>query len=82
MIRLAKDSGLFQPLGCNIPHQTSLYADDVVLFLATVDKEIQAVQEILSLFECATKLSANYSKSQIFLINRSDLEVALVTSIL
>lgn len=69
-----------QALGRNIPHRTSLFADDVDLFLAPVDRDILVAREIMGLFEHATGLSTNYSKSQIFQLIAQNLRSSLSLS--
>lgn len=79
MINTVDDHGMFEPLGRDsIKFRVSLYADDVVAFFSPITKYLFMIKEILSLFEKATGLAANYDKSQVFLIHCSDEHICLV----
>lgn len=82
MIHKADAWGLLQAPGTNIKHRTSLYTDDVVLFLAPVEQDLMVAKEILFCFENASGFSTNYSKSQVFLINCTKEHVSLIMNIL
>ena len=82
MVNLAEERGLLEGLGPRIRYRTSLYADDVVLFLSPVERDLVVIKEILHSFRQASSLSTNYSKSQIFPINCSDSMVNLAKDIL
>lgn len=64
LIKAADDRELFQPLGRDmIRFRASLYADDLVAFFSPVAQDLIIIREILSLFEKATCIATNYTKS-------------------
>jgi hypothetical protein len=57
---------LMQPLGVRqIKHRASLYADDIIMFLALVAVDLSLANSIFQMFECALGLVCNMSKCQI-----------------
>ncbi|XP_073355220.1 uncharacterized protein [Aegilops tauschii subsp. strangulata] len=65
LLDLAVRDGLLSKLKGRIPSlRTSLYADDVALFLNPVRQEVQAIRQILQAFGQATGLQVNFSKSK------------------
>jgi hypothetical protein len=74
----ADDEGLLQPLSSRqLQHRVSLYADDVVLFINPVAKNINMVSDILHLFGEAFGLYNNNQKSSVYPIrcHEENLEV-------
>jgi hypothetical protein len=74
----ADDEGLLQPLSSRqLQHRVSLYADDVVLFINPVAKNINMVSDILHLFGEASGLYNNNQKSSVYPIrcHEENLEV-------
>jgi hypothetical protein len=58
--------GELMPLpGNNIKHRVSLYADDLVVFLAPTKRDFTCVRQILELFAGASGLSTNVEKCAI-----------------
>jgi hypothetical protein len=55
-----------------ITHRVSLYADDMVLFVAPQHQDLQLACGIMHVFECASGLGCNMAKSQLALIYYSD----------
>jgi hypothetical protein len=56
---------LFQPLGSRpIPHRVSLYADDMMLFVAPRQQDLNLVRSILLAFEGVSGLGCNMAKCQ------------------
>lgn len=51
-----------------ITHQCSLYADDVVLFITPMVRDLMEISAILNLFDNASGLKTNLQKSIIVLI--------------
>jgi hypothetical protein len=83
LIRKADSQRLLQQLGRNdIRFRASLYADDVVAFFSPVELDLRVVKGVLTLFEGASGLAANLSKSHVYPINCLDEKISLVCSIL
>lgn len=78
MINKVERDGLLQSLGCNMKCMTSLYADDLVLFLFPVYQDLVVVKEILSCFEHVHRLSTNFAKTKVFPINYSEEQEAFI----
>jgi hypothetical protein len=63
LIRKEDDWLLFQLLGIHsIPHRTSLYADDIIMFLSPTARDLQLAHDIFSLYEGASGLGCNVNK--------------------
>jgi hypothetical protein len=83
LIRKANSRDLLQELGRNnFSFHASLYTDDVVAFFSLIELDLQVIKGVLSLFEKASGLAANYTKSHIYPINYSEDQISLVYSIL
>jgi hypothetical protein len=83
LFRKADSLGLLQQLGRHaIRFRASLYADDVVAFFSPVELDLRVVKGVIALFEEASGLAANLSKSDVYPINCSDEQISLVRSIL
>jgi hypothetical protein len=66
LILEADRHGELTPLpGNNIKHRGSLYADDLVMFLAPTTRDFTCVQQILDLFAGVSGLSTNLHKCSI-----------------
>jgi hypothetical protein len=52
----------------SVPHRASFYADDLMLFVAPRELDLQVTRTVLSLFESASGLSCNMAKCQLALI--------------
>jgi hypothetical protein len=64
MVRKVDDWSLLNPIGvCAIPLRTSLYADDIILFISPVAKDLQAAKVIFDAFHGASGLACNVQKS-------------------
>lgn len=64
MISFADDHGFLAPLLPEVSRcRTSLYADDMVLFITPVAGDIAALRELLTVFGNAAGLFTNWSKS-------------------
>jgi hypothetical protein len=70
------------PGGARWEQLASLYADDAVAFFTPVELDLRVIKGILSLFQNASGLATNYSKSHLYTINCSDEQISLVCSIL
>jgi hypothetical protein len=82
LIRKANDWAMLQPLGVrSILHRTSLYTDDLVLFLSSTAQDLQLTKCILSLFEGASGLACNVQKCQMTPIHCDTEQCALATSL-
>lgn len=85
LIHRAESRGLLQELGRNNFHFRALfYAGDVVFlsFFSPVELDLRVVKGVLSLFEKASDLAANYTNSHVYLINYSEEPISMVLSIL
>jgi mannosylglycoprotein endo-beta-mannosidase len=61
--------GLLNPIGANpIRMRTSLYVDDVAMFVRLTIQDVNNVQHILAAFGSATGLKTNLQKSELFMI--------------
>jgi hypothetical protein len=77
MILAADARGVFQPLPTTvIRSRASLYADDLVIFLAPVARDLRCLRAILSLFADAAGLVTNMEKCSISPIRCSEEEAA------
>jgi hypothetical protein len=56
--------------------------DDVVAFFSPVELDLRVVRGVLTLFEGASDLAINLSKSNVYPINCSNEQISLVRSIL
>jgi hypothetical protein len=80
MFTNSEEHGLFLQLGSPaIKHCISLYADDVVAFVSSVEQDLILVKAILDTFFKATSLAANYIKSQAFPIRCEEEHTNLLT---
>jgi hypothetical protein len=61
-----------------IRHRVSLYADDLVVFLSTVERDIILVRAILEIFACYSGLRTNVSKCQLTPIRCNPEQIELV----
>jgi hypothetical protein len=67
MFDKATQHGLLNPIGAaSIKFRTSLYADDVALFVRPTVTDVNNVKQLLNAFGDATGLKTNLQKSQIF----------------
>lgn len=83
LIRKADEWHLFADIGAKeIPHRASLYADDLILFISPVERDLRTTREILKVFEGASGLGCNMQKCQLAPIRCDDSMVVLATSIL
>jgi hypothetical protein len=64
LITAAERHGLLQELCPQVLNRTSLYADDVVVFVAPEEQQLVAIRDALELFAAASGLCANLHKSQ------------------
>jgi hypothetical protein len=73
----AESQSLLSPLGAkSIPHRASFYADDLMLFVAPRELDLQVTQIVLSLFKSASGLGCNTVKCQLAPIRCSEEQVA------
>jgi hypothetical protein len=73
MFRRANAWSLLQSLGApSITYCVSLYADDMVLFLASQHQDLQVAWEILQIFKDASGLGCNMAKCQMAPIRCSE----------
>lgn len=79
MVREADRGGLLSPFhGDHFEHRMSLYADDLVLFLAPKLEDFSCIRAILDLFAGTSGLLTNVDKCQISPIHYTDKEIDLV----
>ena len=66
LFTVVENAGILGPIGNHrMAYRTSLYADDVMLFINPKEEEVTAVKEIPDIFGSATGLCTNFSKSSI-----------------
>jgi hypothetical protein len=69
MLDMATQQGLLSPIGSDpINLRTSLYADDVMLFLRPIASDVKNLQHLLNQFGMAMGLCTNIEKSEIYQI--------------
>jgi hypothetical protein len=77
LIRKADQLFLFQWLRANaIPYRTSLYVDDLIMFVSSTPADMHLTMEIFSLFKGASGLGCNMGKCQIVSIRCTEDQVA------
>jgi hypothetical protein len=82
IIRKAESWSLFQQLGVkSILHCTSLYEDDLVIFINPSTSDLELTHGIFELFEGASGLSCNVGKCQMVPIRCDEEQVALATGL-
>jgi ketosteroid isomerase-like protein len=82
LFRFPDSSGTLSPLRARaIKHRVSLYADDLVVFVAPVHQDIHLVRAILEAFVGASGLHTNIHKCQITPIRCSADQIELVQNI-
>jgi hypothetical protein len=64
-----------------VPHQASIYADDLVMFVAPRPHDIKVTQALLSLFESVSGLGCNVVKCQLVPIRCMEEQVTSAISI-
>jgi hypothetical protein len=74
LVRAHEQNLLGYLAGISPLQRISIYADDIILFLAPQNHELRAVKEILQVFGGASGLHVNYSKSSATLIRGSEME--------
>jgi hypothetical protein len=76
--KVAED-GMLQPLVRRVlPHQNSLYADDVVLFICPEEVDIAITMDILHLFGDASGFKTNLQKGNILPIRCEEQDLQIV----
>jgi hypothetical protein len=82
LLRKADDCYLLQPVATRqIKHRVSLYADDLIRFIAPVAFDLSLANEIFQLLGEASGLRSNYNKCQIAPIRCSEEQISLVTQL-
>jgi hypothetical protein len=70
---------LFQSLGVReVPFRTSLYANNMAIFISPCMQDIQLTRGILDIFHKASGLACNLSKSQLVLIRCNEEQITLL----
>ena len=83
MIRAAVDAQVLPPLGRSLPSvRASFYADDVMIFVRPNYQEVNAVKKILDIFEDASGLRTNYTKSSFCRIRCEDVDTLELAALL
>jgi len=59
----AECNGLLAPIPAVEGSRVSMYADDVVVFVAPLEADLRAIKAILEVFGCASGLFSNLDKS-------------------
>lgn len=82
MVRQADSRGLLTPLpGEHFNHRLSLYADDLVLFLAPKQEDFACIHAILDLFVGASGLITNMDKCLISPIRCGEDDIAAIQQV-
>jgi hypothetical protein len=82
-VRWLDDEELLEPLGAvQSVQRVSLYADDLVLFVAPIDQDLRVLKSTLQIFGLASGLFANLDKSIATPMHCTDEEIARVQQIL
>jgi hypothetical protein len=77
----ATQAGLLTPIGIDpVKMRTSLYADDVVMFLRPIAVDVANLQLLLQHFGMATGLCTNVHKSKIYPIRCDYINIADILS--
>jgi hypothetical protein len=75
----AAEEGMLQPLAQRyLPHQISLYVDDVALFIRPQQEDIAVTIDILHMFGVASSLKTNLQKSNVLPIRCGEDELQIV----
>lgn len=83
LIRKADDWRLFADIGAKeIPHRASLYADDLIMFISPVSRDLWTTCAIVKVFEGASGLGCNLEKCQFAPIQCDEDMITLATDIL
>jgi hypothetical protein len=81
LFRKANEFGLLHDLGVQrIPFCTSLYADDMIVFLASVAGDLETAKLIFQMFQGASGLACNLNKCQLTPIHCSEEQVAMAVN--
>jgi hypothetical protein len=81
LFRKADEFGLLHSLGVQrIPFHTSLYADDMIVFLAPVARDLETAKLIFQMFQGASGLDCNLNKCQLAPIRCSEEQVAMAVN--
>jgi hypothetical protein len=76
LLELATQEGLLHPIGADpVKMRTSLYADDIALFLRPHATDVANLQQLLHHFGTATGLCTNFTKSEIIPIRCDGLDI-------
>lgn len=79
MILKAEERNLFRSLNCKaIVYRASLYADDMVVFVAPVARDLQLMTRLLATFAGATRLETNLQKCHICPIHCDEEHISIV----
>jgi len=81
-LRWAEQQSLLTPVAGVVGSRVSLYADDLVIFLAPSEQDLWTVRTVLQIFGSASGLFANLEKSKATPIHCSEQDMDLVTQIL
>jgi hypothetical protein len=66
LFRKADEWSLYHSLGVKeIPFRTSLYADDLAIFVSPLGQDLRLTRGILDIFQAASRLACNINKSQL-----------------
>jgi hypothetical protein len=77
LFRKADEWSLYHSLGVKeIPFRTSLYADDLEIFVSMLGQDLRLTCDILDIFQAASRLACNINKSQLIPIRCTDEQVS------
>jgi hypothetical protein len=77
LFRKADEWSLYHSLGVKeIPFRTSLYADDLAIFVSPLGQDLRLTRGILDIFQAASRLACNINKSQLIPIWCTDEQVS------
>lgn len=77
LIHQADRWNLFDAMGIrDSPHKASLYADDLVIFVSPVQRDLDITRKIIEIFEKASGLACNLQKCQIVPIRCTEEDIS------
>jgi hypothetical protein len=73
-LKWVEQQQLLTPLHDSVGNRTSLYADDLVLFVVPNVRDLQVIKAVLTIFGLASSLFSNLDKSVASLLHCSELD--------
>lgn len=83
LIRKADEWKLFADLGIkDLPHRAAMYADDLVVFLTPLERDLNTIRHILQVFQGASGLAYSIQKCQLAPIRCGEADIARATQLM